>query len=47
MNLTVPVLRHTYLPPERLGPVGCPATVLPNNEGIGRMCIPTRNLDAN
>jgi hypothetical protein len=33
MNLTVPVLRHTYLPPERLGPVGCPATVLPNNEG--------------
>lgn len=34
MNLTVPVLRHTYLPPERLGPVGCPATVLPNNEVI-------------
>ena len=33
MNLTVPVLRHTYLPPDRLGPVGCPASGLPNNEG--------------
>ena len=33
VNLTVPILRHTYLPPDRLGPVGCPATIV-NNEGM-------------
>ena len=48
MNLTVPVLRHTYLPPERLGPVGCPAVMIPNTEGTYMqhccICVTTTNL---
>ena len=37
VNLTVPVLRHTYLPPERLAPVGCASTVIANKEG--KLCM--------